>query len=73
MDYEKVCWYCGKETVHPSPELGLHWFRCSGCDTTFIKPSATGSVALSVEHDDAKGGTKYKSHPIRRRNRSTVR
>ena len=73
MDYEKVCWYCGKKTACPASELGNHWFVCSDCGATYIKPSEVSAIALSKEHNDVTGGTKYKPRSIRRRNRPAVR
>lgn len=73
MSYEKTCWHCHKETMRPAPELGPHWFRCSSCDTTYVKPLEIGVAALSVERVGKNRETKGKPRFSRRGNRKAVR
>ena len=58
------CWNCGKKTMFPWEDLGIGWFKCSGCGATWIKMLELAASALGGTYKNQGGVRTYHSRPI---------
>ena len=54
IDYTKVCWQCGGNTMQPSRIHAKGWFGCSACGATYTKPLKLHAPAATLVR--VKGG-----------------
>ena len=63
VDYSKVCWSCGNETMEPYKT----WHRCSNCGATWNETHPIGSSPVIQSAEDIKdqyGNVIYRhTHP----------
>lgn len=58
INYHKVCWQCGKETMQPHEK----WFKCTNCGATYCDIPVYGRLTLTYRELPGNGGIESKPY-----------